>query len=251
MLKVTEPAVEVWVMAYGSTPAASASMSRGRAARRAGPAALVAALGLLLGAAPAGALTITTAFTASTYQVQAGDSYADLLAEHQAGAPLGTSSVDALEGVGAGVLSGGVDRDYSLLMTVALDVAVGGEFVFQVGADWGRGGAAAVIDDATGSLLSEQVIADDVWWSNSWSHPDVFTTTVDLEAGRSYTLAWLGFEGCCAGETTVRFSREGSAFAPVSTAGLGGFAVVPEPGPALLLGMGLLGLGLVPGRARR
>jgi len=187
--------------------------------------------------AAAGALSIEVAFTASTYQVQPTDTHADALAAHQAGALLGTSSVEVLEGIEAGVLSGGVDRDYSLAMTVRFDAAVGGDYVFQVGADWGRGGAVAVIDDTAGAVLSEQVFADDIWWANDWSNPDVITTAVTLEAGRSYTLSWVGFEGCCAGPTTVRFSHEGGAFESASSTTLAPFAI-PEPALALLLGLG-------------
>ncbi len=200
---------------------------------------LAAALGL---AGPAGAVTFQVDFAASTYQVQAGDGYADLVAQHQAEVLLSSTTVTALEDVSAPVFAG-TSTDYSTWMRTVLDVAAPGTWQFQVGTDWGRGGASVVIDDATGTVLDEFVTTDDVWWGNSWSNPDVFVTTVVLDAGASYTLGWVGFEGCCGGPTTVRFSYEGSPFVELTDANLVPF-VTPEPGTALLLGSGLLALAL-------
>lgn len=206
------------------------------------------ALALLLPSAAA-ALTIDVSFTASTYQVQAGDTYADLLAEHGSGVVLGASSVTSLAGVSTAVYAPGNTTDYSVLMSVQIVAAQTGAYQFQAGVDWGRGGVAAVVDNGTGSVISELVRTDDLWWAYDWNNGDVFVTGVNLTAGESYTLAWIGFEGCCAGSSTIRFSFEGSAFTPIDTGSMGPYAAVRAPGAALLVASLLAGLPLL--RRRR
>jgi hypothetical protein len=190
----------------------------------------------------AAAVTFQLDYTASTYQVQAGDSYADLLAQHQSEPLLSTNTVSALDGVSAPIYAG-VNSNYSTLMTVVLDVTAAGVYDFQIGTDWGRGGASIVIDNGTGAILDEFVTTDDIWWANDWNNPDVFVSSVTLTAGSSYTLGWLGFEGCCGGPTTVRFSYNGSAFQELSDTNIAPYAS-PEPGTAVLLGFGLVLLGI-------
>jgi hypothetical protein len=187
----------------------------------------------------ANALSIDVSFTSSTYQVQAGDTYLDLLAQHQAGALLGTASVTALANISTAIYAPGVTTDYSILMSVTLDVGVSGLYTFQAGVDWGRGGVAAVIDDSTGQVVSEYVRTDNLWWANDWNNPDVFTTQVNLAQGDTYTLAWVGFEDCCAGGSTIRFSYGGGAFQTLDTTSLAPYAAVPEPAALLLVGAGL------------
>ncbi|NNL67152.1 MAG: hypothetical protein HKP30_12975 [Myxococcales bacterium] len=206
------------------------------------------ALALLLPSAAA-ALTIDVSFTASTYQVQAGDRYADLLAEHTSGVVLGASSVTSLAGVSTSVYAPGNTTDYSVLMSVQLVAAQSGSYQFQAGVDWGRGGVAAVLDNGTGATVSELVRTDDIWWAYDWNHSDVFVTGANLTAGESYTLAWIGFEGCCAGSSTIRFSYEGSPFTVLDTGSMGPYAAVRAPGAAALLGAALVALPLL--RRRR
>ncbi len=61
-------------------------------------------------------------------------------------------------------------------------------------------------------MLQETVRFDDLWWENDWSHSHVISESYDITAPGSFNIAWVGFEGCCAGNTTVRFSVNGSAF---------------------------------------
>lgn len=198
-------------------------------------------LACLLFAAPgARALSFQADFTATNYQVVAGDTYADLLAAHLAGTPLASVSLTGLVGVSAQV-EAGVSTNYSIRLTAVLPIAVTGVYTFQVGADWGRGGVAAILDTPTGTVLQEDVRTDDIWWALDWNNPDVFTTSLGLTAGSSYTLVWLGFEGCCGGVTTIRFSFEGAPFQTLDEVQIEPF-VVPEPAAAALVGLGLAGL---------
>lgn len=211
------------------------------------PIPLLAALAAALcGPGAAHALTIEVSFTASTHQVQAGDDFASLLAEHHSGAVLGAASVATLDGVATSVHAPGHTTDYSVLMSVELVAAQGGLYSFQAGVDWGRGGVAAVVDADTGTVVSQLVRTDDLWWANDWGNPDVFTTSASLAQGTSYRLAWIGFEGCCAGSSTIRFSFEGSPFVPLDATSLAPYdapAAIAEPRALalwLLVGLGSL-----------
>jgi hypothetical protein len=195
-------------------------------------------------ASESAAVTFQAEFASTTYQVVLGDSYSDLLAEHLAGTPLASVSMLGFENVSAPI-SAGVSQDYSILLSVDLEIATAGQYVFQVGTDWGRGGVAAILDGSN-TVIDELVRTDDIWWGNDWGNPDVFTTTVNLDAGSPYTLVWLGFEDCCAGGATIRFSYEGGAFQNVNETNLAPFTV-PEPRTGLLAA---LGLAILAGRRR-
>ncbi|MEZ4280000.1 MAG: CCXG family PEP-CTERM protein [Myxococcota bacterium] len=211
----------------------------------------LAALATVLIAGQAAALSFRADFRSSTYQTQAGDSFADLLLEHQAGSLIQSTVTTGLANISTAVYANGVTSDYSILMTTTFQVAVAGSYTFQVGTDWGRGGAAALIDATSGTVLSERVITDDVWWNNSWTNPDVFTTTATFAVGDSVTLAWVGFEGCCGGSSTIRFSVDGSGYQNFTETNFDGFTVVPEPSTGFLFGIGLLGLSWAGRRSTR
>ena len=196
---------------------------------------------LLLLPSVAAALSFQVDFRTSTYQVVGTDSYASLLAQHESEALITTNTLIGLEGISAPIYAGGVNQNYSLLMTTNIEALVTGVYTFQVGTDWGRGGASIVIDNDTGTTIDEFVTTDDIWWDNDWSNSDVFTSTLNMTAGSSYTLGWIGFEGCCGGEATIRFSIDGAPFQPLnSNNGDPAFVNNPEPGTGILLGLGLI-----------
>lgn len=207
-----------------------------------GAGALTLVLALLGLPSTAAALSFQADFVSSTYQVQTGDTFGDLLLQHQSGSLIQSNVTTGLEDISTAVYAAGVTRNYSILLATTLDVGVSGTYTFQVGTDWGRGGGTALIDNTSGTIVSEQILTGDIWWNNDWNDPDVFTTTFDFQAGDSFTLMWVGFEGCCGGSSTVRFSIDGAAFQPLTQPNLEPFTIVPEPTPALLLGLGLLGL---------
>lgn len=208
-----------------------------------GLASLVAVLLLLPALLPsaAAALTFQVDFRTSTYVVQATDTYASLLAQHASEPILAANTLVGLEGISAPIYAGGVNQDYSLLMTASIEALVTGVYTFQVGADWGRGGSSVVIDNNTGAIIDEFVTTNDIWWNNDWNNPDVFTATVNMTAGSSYSLGWIGFEGCCGGEATIRFSLDGAPFQPLDSGnGDPVFVNNPEPGTGILLALGLI-----------
>lgn len=211
-------------------------------------------LATVLVAGNADALSFRADFVSSTYQTQAGDTFSDLLLEHQSGSLIQSTVTTGLDNISTAVYAAGVTSNYSILLTTSFQVAVAGTYTFQVGTDWGRGGAAALLDGTTGSVLSERVITGDLWWNNSWSDPDVFTTTATFAVGDSVTLAWVGFEGCCGGSSTIRFSANGSVYQNLNSTNFQPYSAItpiPEPSTAFLSCLGLIGLALVGGRKPR
>ncbi len=209
---------------------------------------VLGALASLVLAGHAAALSFRADFRSSTYQTQAGDTWADLLLEHQSGSLIRSTVTTGLQNISTAVYANGVNNNYSILLTTTFQVAVAGSYTFQVGTDWGRGGAAVLLDATTGAVRSERVITDDVWWNNSWTNPDVFTTTSTFAVGDTVTLAWVGFEGCCGGTSTIRFSVDGSGYQNFTQANFESYTTVPEPSTAFLLGLGLIGLSWAGGR---
>jgi hypothetical protein len=239
-----------------SSPVSDAARAaRRKVARRGASAARLAGLFALLGvlalAQSAHALSFRADFASSTYQTLATDTFSSLMLRHQAGTPIRSTVTTGLENISTAVYANGVTSNYSILMTTTFQAAVAGTYTFQVGTDWGRGGAAGVLDATTGAVLSQRVITGNVWWANDWNNASVFTTTATLSVGQSVTFGWVGFEDCCGGSSTVRFSVNGSGYQNFNQSNFQGFTMVPEPSSALLMGLGLLGLAVAGGRSRR
>jgi hypothetical protein len=184
-------------------------------------------------------------FTGPTLpQVAGGDTYDDLLLDHAAGSLLASTTLTGVDSVSSVALAS-TNSDYSTLITTTFTAGVTGTYEFQVGTDWGNGGATQAVHVGSGAVIDEYVTTDDIWWGNNWNNGDVFSTVLNVTAGETYSIGWVGFEDCCGGNVTFRFSVNGSApatlddtnFAPYETP-----APIPEPSTALMLGLGLLGL---------
>lgn len=208
---------------------------------------LLTAAAIALAPVSASAVIYRVDITDTIYQVQAGDTYADLLIQHQAGNLLSSNTISSVAGITAPI-EAGVNSNYSMLITTTLNISVGGTYEFQVGTDWGLGGASVIIDNGDGSLVDQFVTTQNVWWNDDWNDPDVFSSVVTLGAGSSYDLAWLGFEDCCGGSASIQFSFNGGAFTSLTELNIAPFVSNPEPSTGLLLGLGLV---MLSGKRRR
>ncbi|MCP5041755.1 MAG: PEP-CTERM sorting domain-containing protein [bacterium] len=201
------------------------------------------------------AISFDVEFRQSTYQVLGSESFDDLVLEHQSGSPLSALQLSGVEDLSS-VASAGVNANYSTLITTSFTVAVTGSYTFQVGTDWGRGGSSIATELSSGTVLDEFVTANDIWWANDWANPDVLETVLTLQQGESYSLGWVGFEGCCGGNVTFRFSVDGNPFVVLDDTNFASYenpppTPTPEPGSAALLGAGLAGLSTLHRHRRR
>ena len=87
------------------------------------------------------ALDFQVDFRSSTYQTVAGDTFSDLLAQHESEVLIQSNVTTGLENISTSVYGAGVTSNYSTLMSTTLTIGVAGQYTFQVGTDWGRGGA--------------------------------------------------------------------------------------------------------------
>lgn len=190
--------------------------------------------------ANAAGATFDVVFTDSTYRVTNTDTFSDLLSQHNAASVISSTSITAMQGIDTLLYAGNISGDYSVLMSTTLDIKTAGSYEFQVGTDWGRGGGVALFDTDSGSLLQETVDHTDIWWGYNWGHSDVISTTYNLTESK-YTIMWLGFEGCCAGSSTVRFAFDGGAYSTLDMTNIAPY-VVPIPASSYLFASSLVGL---------
>jgi hypothetical protein len=213
-----------------------------------------AAMLCMSAAASAGPITFDLTVTNTDYQVDGTESAQDLIDAHAAGSVRCTDSIEALTNTGP-IQNCGTNgrRDYSLKLTAQFTLDTAMDITFQTGADWGRGGGVILTDLSTGVDSLLELRSDNVWWFRDWNNEDVFTTALSLDAGE-YALSWIGFEDCCAGETSVRFSMGNDDFTELSAANFDAsvsavaalaVADVPEPGTMALLSLGIAGFAVL------
>ena len=118
----------------------------------------------------------------------------------------------------------GLKRNYGQKIDISL--SSNKDVYIEVGTDWGRGGLFALNGDYTNVL-------GDTWWARRWNHGDVIDIAID--AGFTGVLSLIGFEGCCGGQTSVRYSYDNKNWQTLAVS-------VPEPGTLTLMAIGMVGL---------
>jgi hypothetical protein len=195
--------------------------------------------------AEAHAISFDIEFRTTNQSVAGTETYDDLLLEHASGALLSVQTLAGVDGVSSVTLAG-TNSNYSTLITTTFTAGVTGSYEFQVGTDWGLGGASQAVHVDSGNVIDTFITSNNLWWNNNWSDPDVFSTVLNLTAGETYSIGWVGFEDCCGGNVTFRFSVNGSPPATLDQTNFQPYEAptpIPEPGTALLLGAGLCALG--------
>lgn len=127
-----------------------------------------------------------------------------------------------------------VYRNYG--QSIAFDIQTDENVWIQFGTDWGRGG---LIFDSAGNHTD---VLGDTWWGYNYNSGDI----IDYHTGVIDTrLTFLGFEGCCGGATSARYSTDnGASWQTLAS------TPVPEPGAITLVAL-LGGLALIARRRVR
>lgn len=170
----------------------------------------------------------------SGYVVTAGDGAEFLYDQFLAGSDLGCdTSIVAVDNVGSSQTCGGPVTDIASLISVSIE-QTGGEIMWEFGADWGRGGT---ISEMLGwSTPAEAPYVGDYWWALNWASADVINFSTFVTGSFDFFL--LGFEGCCGGGMSLRYSENGGESWNIAAVN-----AVPEPGTLALLGLGLAAFG--------
>lgn len=96
---------------------------------------------------------------------------------------------------------GNSKRNYGAKYTISGNNS--GTTTFQFGMDWGRGGFLAL--DAAGDESISRFTSEDIWWRRNWNDGDVINFVLSTQG--DFTLTLLGFEGCCDGYNSARYSN--------------------------------------------
>ncbi len=196
---------------------------------------------LALGQAHAVPLSFDLSITQSNYQVLGTESPQDLIDEHLSGGLLCQSSMSGFVQMGSRQTCNGPRRNYSMMATVQFSLTSDENIRFRTGADWGRGGGIILRDLDAGTMQFTDLTSEDIWWRRNWNDSDVIFSDVVLAAG-SWALTWIGFEGCCAGETTIGYSLDGGAsYAALTRDNFRSSVAVTEASTLFLLSLGVLG----------
>ncbi|MGB1111246.1 MAG: CCXG family PEP-CTERM protein [Gammaproteobacteria bacterium] len=191
-------------------------------------------------AMPSQAFELTYSSRGSSYEVLGTETAQDLLDEFTSSSPIYCDRLAMTEftRVNSAVSCGSGNSDLDDLVELSFNLADDADFEFQLGTDWGRGGA--VIVNNTLSYIT----TDDIWWGYDWNNADVISNQLSLTAGLN-TIQWIGFEGCCNGDRSIRFSVNGGSFQALSEANMAAYEASAVPVPAgLLLMLSMLPLAL-------
>lgn len=160
----------------------------------------------------------------SGFTYQGGYNIAELQDQfYQGGSEICSVSLENIDRVGGRQNCDGPRTNFATL--ISIDLVANGDTTIQFGPDWGLGGVFftdSFSEDFTG----------DRWWAYQWSNPSVIE--VDISEG-ARTVNFLGWEGCCAGGNSARFSTDGGESWDIFSVD----ATVSEPAAISLLGLGI------------
>ena len=174
----------------------------------------------------------------STYVVSGSESRTDLLSEFSSGSQVCAASLHSLSRSSAGTVcqNTGIDRYRDIATMFTIDFSqIDTNSIWEFGADWGRGGAVMF----NGGL--DQAYTGDYWWAYNWNRTsEIIRFSLDTRGNSSAyygSLTFLGFEGCCGGSMSLRYSTDhGNSWTIASVNKI----AVPEPATLALLGLGLV-----------
>ncbi len=161
------------------------------------------------------------------------DTVLDVIGKFEAGSLVCSVSLAAIDLVGSSQTCGGPNSNIATLFSLSVSGFDG--VLWQLGADWGRGGVAYFDTNPLGGAST----GNNLWWNYDWTNSaGVFQISTAGGGTGTYTLNFLGFEDCCGGPMSLRYSSDGGQTWTIAA------VTVPEPGTLALFGLGLLGLGL-------
>lgn len=166
----------------------------------------------------------------SNYTVTGSESATGLLNEFNSGSLVCSQSLTTLSNAGSRQSCSGPIRNIATRFDIKFTMDAGADVIFEMGPDYGRGAAVLVGESAT-------TLTGDYWWGYNWGRTsEIITFTAENTTGSDLQglVTFLGFEGCCGGGMSLRYSTDGGSTWNIATA-------VPAPATLVLFGLGLMG----------